>query len=301
MDWDEIRYFLAVARSGGLSVAAVELNVSPATVSRRVEAFERSLNKTLFIKRQTGYVLTADGEEVLASAAGIESAMLQFERGTLQPSGPAAFDGLIRLASPELTATYLIVPRLNEFFARYPLLRVELLTGMDQVSLSRRAADIALRMAPPTGDEEGEHIAHAVGTMSFAPYASRSQASHPDWRGLPHTAWDEAHSHFPMSEWTAATYADTPPVLISNSLHVQYMATRHNIGVSVLPTYIGDKDPGLVRLSPETPVAGRPLWIVYHRDLRGNKRIAAMRDFLAGIVGDIDETRGKGRAEAAAV
>jgi DNA-binding transcriptional LysR family regulator len=290
MDWDDIKYFLAVARSGGLTVASIELDVSPATVSRRIEAFERSLNKTLFIKRQTGYLLTDDGEKVLTSVGAVESAVMKFERQTLQPSEQEPFDGLIRIAASELTAAYLIAPRLNEFFEKFPLLRVELLTGLDQVNLSRRVADIALRMTPPAKGEEGEHIAHALGDMNFAPYISARHANNPDWRNLPYISWDEARSHYPMSAWIASTYAGAHPLLTSNSLNVQLAAARNDIGLSVLPTFVGDKDPQLVRVVLETPIVSRPLWIVYHRDLRGNKRVGAMRDFLTEIFNDIDDT-----------
>jgi DNA-binding transcriptional LysR family regulator len=289
MDWDDIKYFLAVARSGGLTVASVELNVSPATVSRRIEAFERSLNKTLFIKRQTGYLLTDDGEKVLTGVEAVESAVMKFERQTLQPSEQEPFDGLIRIAASELTASYLIAPRLNEFFKKFPLLRVELLTGIDQVNLSRRVADIALRMTPPAKGEEGEHIAHALGNMNFAPYMSSSRSNKNDWRSLPYISWDKARNHYPMSAWIASAYAGVDPLLTSNSLNVQLAATRHGIGLSVLPTFVGDKDPQLVRIVLETPIVSRPLWIVYHRDLRGNKRVGAMREFLTEICNDIDD------------
>lgn len=287
MDWNEIRYFLAVARHGGLTGASLELNVSPATVSRRIEAFERSMKKILFIKRQTGYLLTSEGEKMLADVMGVEYAMMKFERQTLQPAGSTPFEGLIRIATSELIASYLITPRLPAFFAAYPLMRVELLTSLDQASLPRRAADIALRMMAPSKDEEGEHIAHPAGKMSFAPYVSVAEKNRADWRGMPYVSWDNARSHYPMAEWIASTYMDTLPTLSSNSLNVQLMAARSNIGVSVLPTFIGDNDPLLTRIISDAPVVSRQLWIVYHRDLRGNERISAMRDFLSQVVSNI--------------
>jgi len=108
-----------------------------------------------------------------------------------------------------------------------------------------------------------------------------------DWRGMPYVSWDNARNHYPMAKWIASTYTDTLPTLSSNSLNVQLMAARSNIGVSVLPTFIGENDPLLTRIISDAPVVSRQLWIVYHRDLRGNERIAAMRDFLSQVVSDI--------------
>lgn len=283
MDWNDIRYFLAVARCGGLTPAAALLGVSPATVSRRIDAFEQALGLTLFLRRQTGYLLTDEGESMLASAVPVEQAMLGFERQGQSAGGSGQWAGSVRVATTDMLASHLITPRLGEFLAQYPGLRVELLTGVAQVDLSRRDADIALRVMAPSKDEEGDYIAQSLGRLQFAPYIAAGLAADSDWRALPHVSWDEPRRYFPMAKWSSATFGSTPPVLASNSLHVQHMAACQGLGVSVLPMYVGEHDARLKRIDPDTPIPARELWLMYHRDLRGSRRVTAMRDFLVRI------------------
>lgn len=283
MDWNDLRHFLAVARGGGLSPAALQLGVSPATVSRRIDAFEQALGLTLFLRRQTGYLLTDEGERMLASALPVEQALLGFERQGQSAGEAGQWSGSIRVATADMLASHLITPGLGEFLAQYPGLRVELLTGVGQVDLSRRDADIALRVMAPSKDEEGDYVAHAVGRLPYAPYVAPALAAEADWRALPHVSWDPARSHLPMAKWSAAAFGGRPPVLVSNSLHVQHMAACQGLGVSVLPMLVGECDARLVRIALETPIPARELWLMYHRDLRGSRRVMAMRDFLAGL------------------
>lgn len=285
MDWNDIRYFLAVARCGGLTPAAALLGVSPATVSRRIDAFELALGLTLFLRRQTGYLLTDEGEGMLASAVPVEQAMLGFERQGQSAAESGQWSGSVRVATTDILASHLITPRLGEFLAQYPGLRVELLTGLRQVDLSRRDADIALRVMAPSKDEESDYIAQSLGRLQFAPYIAAGLAADADWRALPHVSWDEPHRYFPMAKWSSSTFGSTPPVLASNSLHVQHMAACQGLGVSVLPMYVGEHDARLMRIDPDTPIPARELWLMYHRDLRGSRRVTAMRDFLVRICG----------------
>ncbi|MDE2290005.1 MAG: LysR family transcriptional regulator [Burkholderiales bacterium] len=284
-DWNDLRYFLAVARSGGLSPAAGELAVSPATVSRRIDALEQALGLTLFLRRQTGYLLTDEGERLLASALPVEQAMLGFERQA-EGAGKQAeqLSGTVRVAVPETLASYWIAPRLKAFLAQYPKLCVELIVGVNYVNLSRRDADIAVRMAAPTREEEGEYIAQPLGGLPFAAYvAAGISSADQDWRTLPYLAGDDSWSHLAMTKWLRATFAGQPPALASNSMNVQYMAACQGLGVVVLPTFVGDGDARLRRVEPGHHVLSRELWMMIHRDLRASGRMSAMREFLTTI------------------
>jgi DNA-binding transcriptional LysR family regulator len=286
-DWNDLRYFLAVARGGGLTHAASALGVSPATVSRRIDAFEKALGIKLFIRRQTGYLLTGDGERVHESVLPVEKAMLAFGRQTQNATDVGRWAGHIRVACPELVATHWITPRLSEFFLKYPSLRVDLIVGLEQVNLSRRDADIAVRFVGPNKDEEGDYIGHALAPLPFAAYRSVAHALDvANWRALPHISWNEPWSHLPMAKWLATTFPRQAPIFASNSLNLQYIGACAGFGVVVLPTFVGDNDPRLVRVEPDQLVTSRPLWLVFHRDLRTSERLLAMRNFLTSIFGD---------------
>lgn len=286
-DWNDLRYFLAVVRGGGLTHAASALGVSPATVSRRIDAFEEALGLKLFIRRQTGYLLTTDGERMHESALPVEQAMLTFGRQTQDAVDVGRWSGQIRVACPEMVATHWIAPRLSEFFMKYPGLRVELVVGLEQVNLSRRDADIAVRFVRPSKDEEGDYIGQALADLPFAAYRSALHALDVvDWRALPHISWNEAWSHLPMAKWLAATFSKQAPVFASNSLNLQYIGACAGLGVVVLPTSVGDDDSRLVRVEPDQLVTTRPLWLVFHRDLRSSERLLAMRNFLMSIFGN---------------
>jgi DNA-binding transcriptional LysR family regulator len=284
MDWNDIRYFLAVARRGGLTPAALELSASPATVSRRIDAFEQSVGATLFLRRQTGYLLTDEGERMLETALPLEQAMLGFERQTQSAAQPGQWSGSIRIASSEMAATYWIAPRLGEFLELHPGLRVELITGVEAVNLSRRDADIAVRMVPPTREEEGEYIAQRLGQMVFAAYASpRIMEGVENWQALPHISWPESLSHLSMAKWLSATFVKKDPVLVGNSMYVQHMAAAGGLGVAVLPILVGDGDDRLMRVESDHFACSRDIWLMFHRDLRASQRVIAVKNFLSAI------------------
>lgn len=283
-DWNDIRYFLAVAAEGGLTPAAQILGVTPATVSRRIDAFEHAVGSVLFLRRQTGYVLTDEGERLLESARPVEQAMLGFARQT-DAGASGRWVGTVRVATSEAVAVNWLAPRLSDFVRQHPGLRVELLTGYNLANLSRRDADIGLRMTAPSREEEGDYIAHHAGAMAFAAYvAADTDIGEGGWRALPHLNWSEPLAQVPMARWTASTFAGSRAVLLTNSMNVMAMAARSGVGLAVLPVSIGDDDPRLKRVEPDQIVCARDLWVVYHRDLRDSERVVAMRDFLLAAV-----------------
>lgn len=160
-NWDDVRIFLAVARIGTLSGAADTLGMGIATLSRKLDRFEKSLGMPLFSRHQNGYRLTDDGEALLERAEALEYAGLALgESAKLQ--GNVA--GVVRLATSDNLATHFILPSMKGMLEKYPDLRVEVLSGVQSVNLHRRDADLAIRMVKP---ESGNLTLKRLGTVGL--------------------------------------------------------------------------------------------------------------------------------------
>jgi DNA-binding transcriptional LysR family regulator len=278
-DWNDLKFFLAVARSGGLSTAACALGTSASTVSRHVDALEKRLERKLFLRQQSGYLLTDDGASLLARAEQVEEAMLAAER-SMHGSAHQEVSGIVRLATTGMLAQYFVIPGLPALRARHPALRIELDIAMERVNLARREADLALRMVAPD-DTLGDYVAKRIGRVDFGLYRAHDASA--AWRTLDYISWEGAWDELPMAKWLSSTFDDKPPSLTCNSLPAQIAAVRARLGIGMLPCFLGDHDPMLRRIEPSVVPVSRELWLMYHRDLRGSVRIAAMRDFITEL------------------
>lgn len=272
-DWNDLKFFIAVVRSGGLSTAAAELGTSPSTVSRHIDALEHRLGRTLFLRRQSGYLLTDEGSDLAVQVGQVEQAMLTAERSAAQEE----LSGVVRLATTEMLAQYLVAPKLPVLRARHPALRIELNIAMERADLTRRDADLALRLAAPDS-ASGDYIAKCIGKIEFGLYRSSGGTGHCE----EYVGWDGAWNGLPMAASLRAAFNGKPPALACNSLPAQIAAVRAGVGAGLLPCFIGDADPRLQRMERETTPLSRDLWLVYHRDLKASLRVRAMADFLAG-------------------
>ena len=297
-DWNDLKFFLATARSGSLTSAAAALGTSVSTVSRHVDALEKRFGRTLFLRQQSGYLLTDDGIELMGQIEQVEQAMIATERTGYQ-SAQQEVSGVVRLATTEMLALHLLVPHLPILRARYPKLRVELDIALERVNLSRREADLALRMVAPN-EGEGDYIAKRIGKVDFGVYCANSVMPASDavdrseaWRRQDYISWDGYWDELPMAKWMQSTFCDKPPAFVCNSLLTQYAAVRAGLGVGMLPSFIGDGDSALCRVSHDTTPVSRELWLVYHRDLKASRRVRAMQDFITELAGThLDDSRG---------
>lgn len=282
LDWNNLKYFLAVARCGGLTPAAASLDASVSTVSRHIDAMEAQLGVRLFLRQQRGYLLTDAGSQLFDQVAEVERAMQAVER-----SGAATGElaGEVRLAAPESLAHYLIVPHLADFLARHPQLRVDLQVSRYRADLTRREADLALRIVlPKAHDFAPDYVAHQVGGFRFGLYCTPAALAAVDhWQALPHVSWDATWSKLPMVEWLGALFPGRPPLLRSNSMQAHYMAACAGVAVAMLPRFLGDADARLVRIDEDLAHTQHELWLLYHRDLKGSQRVLAVRDFIQDL------------------
>lgn len=281
MNWDDLRTALAIRRGGTLSAAARSLGVNQTTAARRLERLEAALGARLFDRIEGRMVPTDAGRRALDRA----SAMEEVAAGVTATAGDAdaAAAGSVRLTSlPSFVAGYL-APRLAGFAERHPAITVELVGASDNLHLGRREADLAVRYSRPA---TGNLRARRIGVVGYAGYAARSLAGtvgRPP-TDLPWVAYDEAFAALPEQRWMdeklrpsrrAATATDVPTLLA---------LARHGAGAAVLPCFMADGDPGLLRLTGPEPVVRREIWLLGHPDLRAVRRIAMLSDWLVEAV-----------------
>lgn len=281
MDWGDLRFFVELARSGSLSATARRLRVDHSTVARRVAALEADLGVKLFDRLPRGYALTPEGEEVADLAGRLEEDAFAIERFAQGRSAEPS--GTVRLSAPPAFASHFIAPRLGGFRDRYPGVVLELVGDARAVSLTRREADLALRLTRP---EDDGLVTRRVGTMGYGLYAARSYAEGrpPDSWGV--IAYDESLDHVPQQRWLRTVAAGRPVVFRANELASLCAAARAGLGIAALPHFLGRSDPGLVRVPAEPVPPGRELWLLVHPDLRRAARVRATMDFLVTLLAE---------------
>ncbi len=274
-DWDDLRLFLAVARAGSLSGAARALGVTHSTVFRRIGAFEERLGVRLFDRLQGGYDLTAAGEEMRESALRIEEEIAALAlKVTGQDQRPT---GTIRITATDFLAQALLPAHVAAFRAERPGIEIEAIVSDTVLDLTRREADIALRIGNP-GQEA--LVGRRIGQLAFAVYAARDRAGDPatgDWVGY-------GASHGPLSRAMARWWPRMRQVYRTNSITAAQAAARAGIGMAALPCVLADRDPGLVRLCPLPEPFALDLWLLTHEDLRHTARIRMFLDFMGTAV-----------------
>ena len=267
--------FLALARGGTLSQAAQTLGGGAATVSRRIERLERALGVPLFLRHQSGYRLTDQGEALLPRAEAAEQAMLGLRA---EAGAQDAVSGLVRLASVESLVGPVIVPALAPLLARHPGLDVELLFSPTTVNLHRRYADMALRLVRP---DHGHLVVRQVGTLGIGLYAPPEGA--PPARFV---TYPEQEAVQVQLDWGRAFGAGRAPRLAVNTLAGQVAAVAQGIGVAVLPHLLA-RGAGLrllhARLPDGTPMA-RPIHLVIHADLAASRRVRTVAECLTAAL-----------------
>ncbi len=277
-NWNDLRYLLAVARGGTLSEAARRLRVDETTVARRLAAAEAALGARLFERVEGALRSTPAGEVAIAHAERIEHEMHGL--GNRIAGADAAVAGTVRLTAVPILVNRLLVPALPRLYAAHPLLRLELVAEPRNLSLTRREADIALRLARPQGG--GTAVARRIGRLDYAVFAPRR--GDPD--RLPWIAYEEGMDELPQAKWIAAAAraAPGPPALLVNDAETILAAVRSGLGKSLLPCAIAEREPGLRRLGDAAPALSRELWLLVHADLRPLARIAAVIGWLEDAV-----------------
>jgi DNA-binding transcriptional LysR family regulator len=280
MNWDDLRFVLALARAGSLVRAAKALRVDHTTVARRIEAVEADLGLRLFTRTTTGYVPTAEAEGLLPDIAQVEDAVHTVERGAQAQDDSLA--GTVRITSGETFGTRYLAPRLAVFMREHPGLTVELITGSAILDLARREADIAVRFFRSAHEDL---VVRRVAELGHALYASEAYLAR---RPLKSAAELALHPILTTTKgpgvveaaWVERLSAGAQPAFVSNLTTALVEAALAGAGIAVLPRYLGDVEPTLRRLPmPDEPREG--IWITVHRDLKHTRRVRALLDFLS--------------------
>ncbi|NUS70567.1 MAG: LysR family transcriptional regulator [Ensifer adhaerens] len=285
MNWDDVRMFLAVARTGQILAASKRLGVNHATLSRRVTALEEAMKTRLLVRRPNGCELTAEGEIFLAAAERMETEMLaaQSQIGRID----TAIAGTVRIGAPDGFGVSFLAPRLGRLTARYPELKLQLVPVPRSFSLSQREADIAITIERP---EQGRLVSSKLTDYTLGLYASLDYL---EKHGTPQTI-DDLREHrrigyvedlifTPSLNFSAEIMRSWDASFEISSATGQTEAVRSSAGIGILHNYIARHAPELKRILPETTIR-RAYWTTYHESARDLVRVRTVVAFLQELV-----------------
>ncbi|MFV1985602.1 MAG: LysR family transcriptional regulator, partial [Thiohalomonadales bacterium] len=275
MDWDDIRFFLAVARKNSIRGGSATLGVNHSTVSRRINSFEQKLDVRLFDRLPTGYILTPAGEDMLSSAERIEEEVNALDRKVL--GRDAELNGQIRVTMPAPIVN-LITPDLVAFTKIYPGIELELLVSYEEFNLSKREADVAIRI---TNNPPDHLVGRKILKYTKSVYASKSYLKEYlttrnsellNWIG-----WDSAID----DQWIKKS--DFPNIKIQHLLPdamAQLAAIKAGLGITILPCFMCEVEADLQRVPPAEIIPAWDIWLLTHKDLRDTTRIKTFMSFM---------------------
>ena len=284
MDWDKLRIFHAVADAGSLTHAGDTLHLSQSAVSRQIRALEESLNTTLFHRHARGLILTEQGE-LLFDATKSMNKRLEAASARIKDSEEEVF-GELRVTTTTGFGTLWLAPRLPHLYEKYPDLKIDLMLEERVLDLPMREADVAIRMKEPS---QADLIRKRLMSVRMRLYASQSYL---DTHGAINEVSDLASHRLicqsPSSAQVAAGATlvqflmaqDAPSLLTVNNYFGVLQGVLHNLGVGVLPDYVTEDFPDLVRVLPDVESGEVPVFLAYPEELRQSKRISAFRDFV---------------------
>jgi DNA-binding transcriptional LysR family regulator len=282
-DWNDLRFFVAVARGGSTLAAGRALKVSQTTVARRIAALERALGFPLFEKRQAGYALTPAGEDLLGRAEQVEASAKFFADGATAHARQVS--GIVRITSEEIYALSLIAPMLPGLRQRHPDILVELDTGQQMRDLGAGEADIGLRSS--SQQQPAGLVGRRICVDDWTLYCSRDYAAR---NGVPASVRElKRHAivgggggnlwrHY--QSWLKSLGLEQQVAMMHATSTGLLTAVRSGFGIAVLPCVVADADPELIRCLPPRDDHLRVLWLVTHERVRRTPAVRAAIDFI---------------------
>jgi DNA-binding transcriptional LysR family regulator len=284
MDWDKLRIFHAVADAGSLTHAGDSLHLSQSAVSRQIRALEETLNTTLFHRHARGLILTEQGE-LLFDATRVMNKRLEAAAARIRDSEEEVF-GELRVTTTTGFGTLWLAPRLPKLYEKFPDLKIDLMLEERVLDLPMREADVAIRMKEPS---QADLIRKRLMGIRMQLYASRSYLkSRPPLTRMEDLSQHRLICQSPNSAQVAAggalvqqlfTY-EIPSTFTVNNYFGVLQGVLNDLGVGVLPDYVTEDFPDLVRVLPDVESGEVPVFLAYPEELRQSKRVSAFRDFV---------------------
>lgn len=288
MNWDDLKIFLDVARQPRLDTVAAQTHTDATTISRRIRRLENGLGLTLFERTRRGHILTPAGEKLAARVEAMESLSLDILSDSASEQMAA---GRVRVGVPEGLGTTLIAPALMEFRARHPGIEVDLIALSGFVSVPKREADMSILLTRPSA---GRLKVRKVADYTLRLYGSPAYFN----QHSPVTTLADLQGHTligyvdDLIYSTQLRYFDEvlpglKPQLCSPSILAQTEMVRAGAGLGILPSFIGDRIHGLIKLLPESVLVERTFWLAIHEDVAGLRRNRIMTDFIISQLSDL--------------
>jgi DNA-binding transcriptional LysR family regulator len=287
VDWDDLRFFLVVARRHTLSAAARELDVTQPTVGRRVAALEHRLGAKLFVRRSDGFTLSDAGAQVLELAERMEHDALAIERRVA--GRDEGVRGTVRITASEWLVTRVVSPMLGPLLTRYPKMAIELAADQRHLNLARREADLALR---PRRFTQDAIVQRATTKIGFALYASPSYLAR---NGLPVAGDGHRHTVIAMTDdvadlargWLQGVFPRAAHAVRTNGRDAMVALAETGVGIACLARVVGDKSTVLRRIDISPPPPTPMLWMGVHRDVIQTPRVRAVASYVADRLGEL--------------
>ncbi|MEP0069950.1 LysR family transcriptional regulator [Pyruvatibacter sp.] len=282
-NWDLYRVFLAVAEARSYSGAGRQLKLSHATVGRKITELEEALGTKLFVQTNDGFGLSPGGEKLKAEADEIASAVLRAGHALSDASGTP--QGIVRVSTAATLAGYWLMPHMSAFTERYPQIEIEFVTDAWPASVTRREAEIVIRLYGP-GEEN--LVGRKIARCGVAFYASRDYA---DANGLPQQRGEWAEHRLigfageaneaELARWAGHVTRGAPTYLRCSSMADMVSAVRTHAGIAPLTCLQGDAHEDLVRVAPDKLFSATDVWLLAHPDLTNTPAVRAVLDFIA--------------------
>lgn len=282
-DWNDLRHFLAFAREGSTLAAAKVLGVNQSTVQRRLEELEHRLGRRLIERHPSGYRLTELGQEMRSYAERIESAVTDFERHLA--ACDKGLTGTIRLTCPPTIGQRLLRSRLlDNFQARYPGLRVELVMDDKFLDLAKGEADLAIRHGPP---DDAALVGRKIADVAWAVFGSHSYIERHGQPACPEDidrqaiiGFDGALARHPVAQWMRTVAPHATIAARSNSLPGVLLAVKSGAGLAPLPVPLAGRESDLMIVLGPLRELTFPFYLLMHQDMRQTPRVRAFFDFI---------------------
>jgi len=287
-NWDGLRFFLAAAETGSISSAARLLQANQSTVSRHIDALEKTLGEKLFQRSVKGLIFTAKGQAVFEQTQLIQQSINKIQQPA--PDDDDSASGTVRLSLPEGLGQEVLIPALSDFYQRYPKIKLIFNLSATTANFTQAEADVSVRLFCP---QEEQLIVKSLGEMKMGLYASKAyQKVH----GLP-TRLKDLRKHkvitygdhlsiLPENQWLLNHSDDLQRVLSSDSTVTRFKATVSGAGISLQPVIMARTDGRLIPLFAAAKMPAHEVWLVYPQDIQYVSRIRVVVDFISDYLGE---------------